>query len=379
MSEPQKIRFSDFVNTNRQLFDQHNFIKFISDKPCWTLNGFNKKIPIDAVKYLKTGKAEAASYPYEQRTVTLNQLRYRLPKLNSFVYQLDCRRDGFMVLDIEPDCPDHLQEEFLKMPYIYAEKSLSGKGFHLVMPMPESFDRYPEAQDMAVLKDPSGHFEILMTHWVTFTGNAIENPFPYERHSNRNQFSLLFEGLAKNKRQVENQHAHLKELPKVETIPSSQAVIHELVYGKPVYDTKKSRVTGDPSREDFRLICFLFKKMDYLQNRSYLGKITKWTEEEKIQLVYAATEAMIGYRNEVKGNRRGIPYLLHVTYKAYDQFKANQGNQNQPQPAKNGQNKPHTYQQNRQAAGSYSYNRSGYSSGYSSSLSKKNDSHEFSL
>ena len=89
------------------------------------------------------------------------------------VYLLDAVTDGFCVIDVERSCPPKIREHLLRMPWVYGEVSMSEKGYHLVMPLPDDVDSWPDALATTALKEAHGWFEILISHWVTFTGEII--------------------------------------------------------------------------------------------------------------------------------------------------------------------------------------------------------------
>lgn len=94
------------------------------------------------------------------------------PNCGRYAYYLDTMLDNLIIIDIEKTCPPELLVEFLKLPYIYAETSMSGKGVHLIMAKPSNFHDIEQSQK-TVIKDPRGYYEILQNHWCTFTGNPL--------------------------------------------------------------------------------------------------------------------------------------------------------------------------------------------------------------
>lgn len=84
----------------------------------------------------------------------------------------------YPLLDIESHAEPELLELASHMPALYAESSLSGRGRHLVMPLPDGADvsELRGAHNMHAEEDGhlDGDWEIHMRHWVTFTGYAID-------------------------------------------------------------------------------------------------------------------------------------------------------------------------------------------------------------
>lgn len=111
---------------------------------------------------------------------TLDELVEAFPNAANNALQLNGFDQGYIVLDIEKTATRETRERMLALPWLYAETSMSGRGLHLVLPLPyDLFARYPYAQLKNVLKAPDGTWEALIAdHWVTFTRNALTGVEP---------------------------------------------------------------------------------------------------------------------------------------------------------------------------------------------------------
>ena len=153
--------------------------------PLWTVSDPTSKMPIDA-RHLLNGCTSMCTHPdivrgawaHDERVlVTLNELTDTLPSVANCAMWLDAVSQGCVVLDIEKTCPPDVRDQLLKIGALYAELSLSGKGYHLILPLPRSFHSLPLAAAKSVLKSPHGWWEILQSnHFVTFTRYPTDIP-----------------------------------------------------------------------------------------------------------------------------------------------------------------------------------------------------------
>src|SRR5699024_2889070 len=106
----------------------------------------------------------------------LNELVDFLPNAANHALRLNALVDRVAVLDIEKTCPDELKEALCRLPALYRERSMSGQGVHLVLPLPDSFEDFRDAAAKRVVKGPHGWYEILLGHYVTFTRDVLPEP-----------------------------------------------------------------------------------------------------------------------------------------------------------------------------------------------------------
>lgn len=136
-----------------------------------------KKMPIDIQELRSSGRVMGARVAdAEQTLMTLPELTHFLPNASNCAYYLDWTRDNVITLDIESTCPPDVRDRLLTVtPYaLYTEVSMSGRGYHLVLPMPPAEIIDPAVSMKRVLRNLDGHYEILLDHWVTFTRTPID-------------------------------------------------------------------------------------------------------------------------------------------------------------------------------------------------------------
>lgn len=176
---------------------ENETIAALAEKQNWTFSERNTKRPIDLFELLSKGRLRGVSNYSQNPCRTLKELMLFFPGAKgNFAYRLNGKVDKLCVLDIESSCPEDVKQEFIDtLPYLYGEISMSGKGVHLVFPLPEDIlEKYPDAYNKIVLKSKDKTFEILIKHWVTFTGYQLNNPV--NTNCDENAFRELFEKLA---------------------------------------------------------------------------------------------------------------------------------------------------------------------------------------
>ena len=166
----------------------------------WSIST-NDKMPIDVPHLVSTGAVRGAAIRngFDQVCVTLDTLVDSIPQAANHAYYLNSMADHVIIVDIEKTCPKDVALSLLGMlpDALYSETSMSGKGYHLVMPLPDNFYEWPDANTRSVLKHPEGWFELLQAHWVTFTRNPIPEDIVAEsREAVRVDWDTLWASLA---------------------------------------------------------------------------------------------------------------------------------------------------------------------------------------
>ncbi len=166
----------------------------------WSIST-NDKMPIDVPHLIATGMVRGAAIRqgFDEVCVDLDTLVSAIPRAANHAYHLNAIVDRVIIVDIEKTCPKEVALALLGMlpDALYSETSMSGKGYHLVMPLPEDFNQWPDATVRPVLKHPKGWFELLQRHWVTFTRNPIPDDIVAEsREAVHADWNTLWASLA---------------------------------------------------------------------------------------------------------------------------------------------------------------------------------------
>lgn len=165
----------------------------------WTVSDFDK-MPVDIVSALdaspvcprcwRTECSEvhgARVADADTQLLTLDELTAAVPNARNVATHLDGRSSGLLVLDIEPNCPPEVTDQLLRLvtgntaspqpQAVYSEISGSGRGYHLLLPLPENLAYFPRASNATKLQHPQRWYEVLLYHWVTFS----RRPIPAQR------------------------------------------------------------------------------------------------------------------------------------------------------------------------------------------------------
>lgn len=287
-------------------------IQLLANRSKWTVSD-NEKVPIDIREYEFTQNLWGAKFINETCLATLPELTHILPNAANNAYYLQAHSDGFMVLDIEKTCPPEIAAELIGMTEaLYSELSMSGKGYHLLMPLPSNFHDFPLAAGKKVLKEKHGHYEILMDHWVTFTREEI----PDERYLIDENGAFpdtpfwddFYATLASQAKEVLTKDLDVDLNRPV--IPSQDTII-ELMTRLPHNKTLEG-YENDCSRWEFAIIGYLYNKLAAILVAIHDINQHDYTENEQVWLLYAAAQKVIPHRPKHDGYRNDMPVLMSM-------------------------------------------------------------------
>lgn len=297
-------------------FTQHPFIKSIADISKWTVSDRNKR-PIDMWGIICEGQIYGALAPDEHHLCTLEILNETIPITNrtNSTFYVCAVESGFVMLDIEPDCPQKLKDKFLQMPYVYGEVSMSGKGLHLAFPLPDNYMDYPIAFTKPALKNENKWFEILLNHYCVFTGKTIA-----PATGNEDFNTLFYEMASKAKETVRTNFDLSEERPK--NIPESimNAVVRQLINKGQSYKKTKDDFGGDDSKYEFSTLCFMYRTLKRMTKGNNQQRVIEYSDSDKAWLLYEAAKEVIPYRPKHDEERDGLPWLLYEARECIAKF-----------------------------------------------------------
>lgn len=298
------------INPYYEQFSNHPFIKQIANNEKWTIST-KDKIPVDMYILMYRHYIAGAKYNDNLSLVSLPTLNNTIPNAANYAYYLNSIIDNFVVLDIEPKCPDDLKEKFLKMNALYIEKSMSGKGIHMVFPLPKDIlNKYPNAQTKRVFKDKqNGYYEILLNHYITFTGNIIQRP--ENTKINTTAFNELFEQMASEQINVQRTNVDFDEIKPVET-KLIDKVFELLKTAADRYYKKPSDFANDMSRWEYAYVSYLNAKLYSITQVSSIKEDHIYDDAEKTWILYTIVKETIPYRSKHDETRYGLPWLIYL-------------------------------------------------------------------
>lgn len=161
------VQFPNFYNNSA--------IQSIAHQRRWTISD-NNKMPIDIRNLVFNGMITGA-HGIDHADVeldTLDELTQHIPTAHNHAYYHRMLDTGFVIVDIEPSCPESYRNMLFQLPHVYAETSMSGRGYHLIIPVSNDMRFSPVYAGLSAVKHDKGWVELLFDHWITFTRNDID-------------------------------------------------------------------------------------------------------------------------------------------------------------------------------------------------------------
>ena len=303
-------KISELVEQIYKDFYEDPFIKSIEGNEKWTISD-GKKRPININALMETNQVYGADITSEENPCTsLTKLKKYYPAMTNCAYYLNAIQDGFVVLDIEPCCPDDILYDLLKTDYIYAELSLSKKGVHLIYKLPEGLKKYSYTQKMPAIKEEHGYYEILLNHWVTFTRWNIMKPKTPDTQKFQNILNELAQKteVRKSKERCRVIEFEKDKMPEIWDFDEIIRLTTQYEYRKTPND-----FPNDMSRYEYGYVGWLYYQLsNVLSLNKYKNRI--YTDEQKLYLLYYSAKQEIPYRAKHDGMRNGMPWLMYLSH-----------------------------------------------------------------
>jgi hypothetical protein len=289
-------------------FYTNPIISAIADIPRWTVSD-NEKVPINMRELMTTGRLWGAHEISAECLVTLDDMTSFLPSAANNAFYLRAQSDGFLVLDIEKTCPPDVARDLLRIPNLFAERSMSGKGYHLILPLPANFWDFPIATGKRVLKEEHGWYEILLDHWVTFTREVIPATELPPQDFEPGAWERLYEKLAMGAVEAPTSEFDISaERPDI--VRGDQ--ILELMTRRPL-EKSIDDFNGDASRFEFSVLGVLYGRLSpILVAIADAEPDAVHDESVKSWLIYEAATRLLPHREKHDEIRNGMPLLLNA-------------------------------------------------------------------
>ncbi|MGW0901216.1 hypothetical protein ACWD0G_30285, partial [Streptomyces goshikiensis] len=283
-----------------------------------------RKAPID-VQHLLAGCTSSCKHVGPLRgafaldetcLLTLDELTVAIPNAANTAFYLQAQTDGLLVLDIEADCPSGLATDLLRLPGIlYSELSMSGRGFHLVMPLPKNFHDFPVAADKRVLREEHGWYELLLDHWLTFTRQPV--PERIAAHVNAAAVAPAFASIEDLYAQLavnasKSSGASASDVDTAEDmpdIPYAQAIVEQALASAHHQLRDPGYFNHDMSRWEFSVLASLYGWVR-TQLRAYSALGVEYSTGDTTWLLYKVALDVIPARPKHSERRNGRPFLL---------------------------------------------------------------------
>lgn len=287
-----------------------------------------RKAPID-IRHVLDGCNPGCQHPGpvrgawatdEQCLVTLDELVRHIPNATNNAFYLKAITDGLLVIDIEPDCPPQVAANLLALPQaeiLYKEMSMSGRGFHLLTPLPENFHDHPIAASRTVLRHEQGWYELLLKHWATFTRIPVPEDHPVLRmaptdeHQRFTSVAELYEDLAgKIRGQSLATPGDVHTETEMPDIPDAEDIVQETLARAVPGMKSLDDFGGDNSRWEFSVLGRLYGTMQAQLRENSQFNDHVYTAGEQAWLLYAAVVQHVPARAKHHELRNNRPFLL---------------------------------------------------------------------
>lgn len=322
MTDPQSTHFSNFPE-----FYAHPLIQRLSVNERWSVSGVTDKqqesgqpggkAPL-CLLLLEQGKHVGAKNwsswrnPPDEAELgaagSLQDVCEIAPYWPNVAYHIDAWIDGVFAVDIEPDCPDDIKQQFLRTNYIYGEVSMSGKGYHLFYSV--NWERFAEAYPIAAKKDhiqsADKSFEVHLSHWITFTRRMIP---PCQAPERKTLTDLLIPVFLSAKPSNTGDAPIWNEDLQIDDIPGADLIQRTLTrYLTPYPKTPES--VKDMSKYEFGHVGYLYRQLLICIGRTPVLRANRYTTDQLLLLLYSLAVDRIPYRPKHDTERFGLPWLL---------------------------------------------------------------------
>lgn len=323
-------------------FYENPLIQALSTESRWTISGQigdlvdnpsadeaerlkARKAPIDLRALLDIDRLRGAWATDERCLVTLDELTTRIPSAANHAFYLSSYSDGVLVIDIERQCPAHIAHQLLQLPDVmYSETSMSGLGFHLVVPLPPNFFALQNDVGKRVYRHEHGWYEVLVEHWITFT----RNPIPAQR---LNEVRAAYEqnpGIDPALSSTEALFAYLAEHAAATSAASTEIAtteqMPEIPYAAHIIDNSllaaESRLktpeafNHDLSRWEFSVLGTIYQQMrPIIQNIEAdvsPQAALSFSDSDRTWMLFTAATQVIPHRPKHNERRNGRPFML---------------------------------------------------------------------
>lgn len=340
-----------------QYFHTNAAICYLAQHNKWTISDNNAR-PINIQALVYDNRIYGARHTQlNTDTVTLDKLNVAFPDAANATFYAQALSDHMLVIDIEKTCPPDIAQKLLCLPgALYHEISKSGRGYHMLVPLPddEKIREQLAAITLTALRSPGGHFEVLLNHWVTFTRNQVtaENwntlchraaqaqaqsqrqantnvasrltaaehmssegetddavvklrEFDYssvntligDLIAHRNATAVAYASISVDEEMLE----HVHQLPHYEQLHAALSSAH--------YSRTLDHYDGDLSRFEFAFLGWLNKQLTTLIKVH--GVADNYTPDARAVMIYEVATELLDHRDKHDTTRCDMPYLLY--------------------------------------------------------------------
>lgn len=308
----------------------------------WSISD-NTKMPVNVPALLETGLIRgASSYHLPTDAVTLDELTRGIPNASNCAYYFEAELSGLLLIDVEKTCPPDIAMRILGLAdqnALYTETSMSGKGYHLITALPQNFYDFPASTRKAKIQEEHGYYEVLLTHWVTFTRKPIDTSILDEatRRAADDTYTLetfyadlneSAKGIASADNNVDLDMGVLSPDNYTDAQKRFDQRIREQAL--PIVESTKRKsladFNNDTSRWEFSTMSLVLRRCaELIQTRLNSDRVDDTdpaydtlilTPGHLVRVAYPIIHQLIPHREKHDGERNGYPYLVYQTFEA---------------------------------------------------------------
>ena len=309
-------------------FYGNDFIRRIGEDRLWTISDKDKR-PMNMRALLDYGRYWGARIEEaDSQLLTLAEMYHRAPWAANCAYHFDALVTEKILIDIESTCPPEIAHRLLALSRdaLYSETSMSGRGYHLVLDLPESLQKLPHLINKRKIRHPQGWYEILLDHWVTFTRNPIDADLlatavddPANAGLGIDDIIAELDSAISVRPNASNEVSYdvARILPDEldENIQAMDTSLYEIVchnfrsnYAKTLDD-----FNGDFSSWEFSQLAFIARNVTFYFGEAFnQGVIDDVPSYDWVtRVVYLVAQEVIAHRDKHDGERNNMPYMLY--------------------------------------------------------------------
>lgn len=309
-------------------FYGNDFIRRIGQDRLWTISDKDKR-PMNMRALLDYGRYWGARIEEaDSQLLTLAEMYHRVPWAANCAYHFDALTTEKILIDIESTCPPEIAHRLLALSRdaLYSETSMSGRGYHLVLDLPESLRKLPHLINKRKIRHPQGWYEILLDHWVTFTRNPIDADLlaaavgdPVNAGLGIDDVIAELNSAISVRPNASNEVSYdmARILPDEldENIQAMDTSLYEIVCNnfRSNYAKSLDDFNGDFSSWEFSQLAFIARNVAFYFSEAFnQGVIDDVPSYDWVtRIVYLVAQEVIAHRDKHNGERNNMPYMLY--------------------------------------------------------------------
>lgn len=309
-------------------FYGNDFIRRIGQDRLWTISDKDKR-PMNMRALLDYGRYWGARIEEaDSQLLTLAEMYHRAPWAANCAYHFDALTTETILIDIESTCPPKIAHRLLALSRdaLYSETSMSGRGYHLVLDLPESLRKLPHLINKRKIRHPQGWYEILLDHWVTFTRNPIDANLLAAAVDNPANAGLGIDNVIAElnsaisvrpsaSNEVSYDMARILPDELDENVQAMDTSLYEIVCNnfRSNYAKGLDDFNGDFSSWEFSQLAFIARNVAFYFSEAFnQGVIDDVPSYDWItRIVYLVAQEVIAHRDKHDGERNNMPYMLY--------------------------------------------------------------------